>query len=257
MENGTYSSSSRRVQEWGSCRCPDQGRYPTTLHDGGSYDWRHRLSLLASILDNILADRELVETYLTRLSSFDESLGRVPSAWDERRSWLEGILKRCVWKYSAGINRRRCLIPIVDADSTAIDALKPFWVESLSSRTRAYAERYIKERIWEWRLCAECQLKRSTSDPLCLWNWINTNKFMLPIFMSCRSVCFLFQELTIHRKATMHSNHHPTSSCVWAQTCALCKLRHSIPADSSPPRQQQQPSLWNLVCSSSSQRIYA
>ena len=99
------------------------------------------------VLDNILADRELVETYLTRLSTFDDSLGSVPSAWDERRSWLEGILKRCVWKYSAGINRRRCLIPTVDVESAKVDALKPFWVDSLSPRTRAYAERYIKERI--------------------------------------------------------------------------------------------------------------
>jgi hypothetical protein len=60
-------------------------------------------------LHNIIADRELVETYLTRSSSFHDTFGRVPSTWDERRSWLEGIFKGCMWKYSAGINRRRSL----------------------------------------------------------------------------------------------------------------------------------------------------
>jgi hypothetical protein len=99
------------------------------------------------VLQNILADRELVETYVTRLSSFDDILGRVPSACDERRSWLEGILKSCMWKYSAGINHRRSLTPTVDAKSAKIDLLQPFWVESVSPRTRRYAERYIKERI--------------------------------------------------------------------------------------------------------------
>jgi hypothetical protein len=69
------------------------------------------------VLDNILADRELAETYLTRLSTFDDSLGRVPSTWDERRSWLEGILKSCMWKYSAGINRRRSLTTTVNTGS--------------------------------------------------------------------------------------------------------------------------------------------
>lgn len=99
------------------------------------------------VLHHIMADRELVETYLTRLSSFDDSLGRVPSTWDERRSWLEGILKSCMWKYSAGVNRRRSLTPTVDAESAKIDPLKPFWADSVAPRTRAYAERYIKERI--------------------------------------------------------------------------------------------------------------
>jgi hypothetical protein len=99
------------------------------------------------VLQNILADRELVEAYLTRLSSFDDSLGRVPSTWDERRSWLEGILKSCMWKYSAGINRRRSLTPTVDAESEKGDVLKSFWAESVSPRTRTFAERYIKERI--------------------------------------------------------------------------------------------------------------
>jgi hypothetical protein len=35
-------------------------------------------------LHNIIADRELVETYLTRSSSFHDTFGRVPSTWDER-----------------------------------------------------------------------------------------------------------------------------------------------------------------------------
>jgi hypothetical protein len=35
----------------------------------------------------------------------------------------------------------------VNTGSEEIDALQSFWVELVSPRTRAYAERYIKERI--------------------------------------------------------------------------------------------------------------
>jgi hypothetical protein len=69
----------------------------------------------------------------------------------DRRSWLEGLLKKAMWKYSAGVNYR---IPLIvddyDYDGVANDndkEIKQFYKTFVVPRTKAFSERYINERI--------------------------------------------------------------------------------------------------------------
>ena len=107
------------------------------------------------ILDHLLKDAELVQNCLTRLRTFDKMLfnGKpMPLSNKDglQRSWLEGVLKSCMWTYSAGVNLRRSLIKGPSQDhgkSKNADHLKLFWNELILPRTKSYAERYIQHRI--------------------------------------------------------------------------------------------------------------
>ena len=79
-----------------------------------------------------------------------------------RRSWLEGVLKSCMWKYSAGVNLRLPLIVDLlthdgnnntiiqdNSDNSTLDDkdMKGFYQSMISPRTKAFGERYIDDRL--------------------------------------------------------------------------------------------------------------
>jgi hypothetical protein len=113
------------------------------------------------IVDILLKDQGLVQSCLTWLATNEDELrGLVPhqpavldgaNVCDGRqRSWLEGIVKKCMWQYSAGVNHRRSLTAsLVGSGSTTgtKDRLKCFWDELLATRSRAFSELYIQQRL--------------------------------------------------------------------------------------------------------------
>jgi hypothetical protein len=107
----------------------------------------------SSVLDSILNDQELVETCHERLASVAGKPGMdpMPDAKEGRRSWLEGVLKSCMWNYSAGINRRLPLMISIIREAIQPkpdqDELSAFWKELILPRAKTFAERYVKDRL--------------------------------------------------------------------------------------------------------------
>jgi hypothetical protein len=113
----------------------------------------------SSILESMLSDRHLVDQcYNHRLATTGMAgLDSMPDddSKDHRRSWLEGVLKRCMWNYSAGINRRLPFRPTTTTTTTdkevkaccADNPLKDFWETLLQPRSKAFAEKYVSERL--------------------------------------------------------------------------------------------------------------
>jgi hypothetical protein len=68
-------------------------------------------------------------------------------------STLETIAQRCMWKYSAGLNRRLPLVrslkrdDINGDDDDDVDRYKKLWTDLLEPRTLAYQKQYINQRL--------------------------------------------------------------------------------------------------------------
>jgi len=105
----------------------------------------------SSVLDVTMSDPWLFQECLTRIVAVSTSIGvgPVPTENSEQRPWLERILKRCMWDYSAGVNRRLPLVKAVDANSqeTQPEPLKAMWIELVLPRTKAFAENFIISRL--------------------------------------------------------------------------------------------------------------
>jgi len=75
-----------------------------------------------------------------------------PSSTDSRRLWLEGVLKSCMWNYSAGVNLR---LPLVGCDTKGDSQgnddgrsfLRDFYETRIKPRAKAFSERYVNERL--------------------------------------------------------------------------------------------------------------
>jgi hypothetical protein len=59
--------------------------------------------------------------------------------------WLQNFAKRCMWKYSAGLNRRLPLMNLVKKDDN--DKYKQLWTELLEPCTLAFQKQYISQRL--------------------------------------------------------------------------------------------------------------
>lgn len=104
----------------------------------------------SSVLDDVLSDPWLFQQCITQIGAVTSivGLGPVPNGPSEIRSWIERILKRCMWNYSAGVNRR---LPLVDEGSPGNelkdDPLKTIWQGLLFPRTKLFAENYVRNRL--------------------------------------------------------------------------------------------------------------
>ena len=160
-----YDLLSRIYQ--GSMRQSD-GRVPDLVQRGIPQLYMTDITLegidfhCSSILEtSVLADQEMFTTCIDRLRqhkdddddviiipSIDDGWegNPMPSTVDGRRSWLERLLKHCMWRYSAGVNRRRPL----GNDSRKerpVMFLQQFWTEIVFPRIHAFAEQYIRDRL--------------------------------------------------------------------------------------------------------------
>jgi hypothetical protein len=100
----------------------------------------------SSVLDHILADDVNDELY-EHLATLEGI--RPQAAKPLRRSWLESILKKCMWNYSSGVNHRR---PIDNSahkkeSSNATEQLKILWEDRFAPKAREFMNRYIRERL--------------------------------------------------------------------------------------------------------------
>lgn len=97
------------------------------------------------ILENILSDRFLVEQCIDKMRPSHD----IPGATADRRSFLEGQLKSWIWDYSAGVNRRRPLVP--SQSSAAADendvVFKSIWTEILHPKVKNFQEGYTRNRL--------------------------------------------------------------------------------------------------------------
>ena len=61
---------------------------------------------------------------------------------------MEGVLKSCMWKFSAGVNRR---LPLVVAKGEGHNDDESFlislWKDLIMPRAKAFAERYVMDRL--------------------------------------------------------------------------------------------------------------
>ena len=112
----------------------------------------------SGVLDDVLSDPWLVHQCLTQIGALSTSvlgLGPVPPEASEKRSWLERVLKKCMWDYSSGVNRRLPLLLLDDErvsiarrnDNAEQDPLKTIWQSLILPKTRAFAENYVISRL--------------------------------------------------------------------------------------------------------------
>ena len=113
----------------------------------------------SNVLDTMLSDQELVNSCLDQLKSIVDNehatgLGQIPSNHEEKRAWLEGVLKKCMWHYSSGVNFRRPLQAVSpelsDVDKSTAreeDSLKTFWNELVAVRAKSFMKKYIEIRV--------------------------------------------------------------------------------------------------------------
>jgi len=101
----------------------------------------------SSVLESaILSDAQLVRESFVKL--VNSSNIQLPVSIQDRRSWLEGLLKSCMWKYGGGVNFR---MPMVGTKSTnggdEERDLKEFYETLIRPRLDAFSRRYIDERL--------------------------------------------------------------------------------------------------------------
>lgn len=103
----------------------------------------------SAVVDHLLSDEDLVGLCHDLLVlSKQRDASQLPATAEGRRSWLEGIFKRCMWTFSSGVNRRRHLPADIgkhrEEDSTTFSNM---WYELLAPRAKQYQERYVKDRL--------------------------------------------------------------------------------------------------------------
>jgi hypothetical protein len=102
--------------------------------------------LKTAILDHSTVVQECLDYLQKEVPS--TSGKTLPSDLENRREWLEGVLKSCMWNYSAGVNRRLPLDAVTKKDSdTRKHSLKSFWDLKILPRTKAFSERYVSDRL--------------------------------------------------------------------------------------------------------------
>jgi hypothetical protein len=105
----------------------------------------------SSVLDDVMADPWLFQQCIIQIGAISTSigLGPVPPGANEKRTWLERTLKRCMWNYSAGVNRRLPLTEDIRSNrkETEHDPLKAIWQSLILPKTTAFAENYVTSRL--------------------------------------------------------------------------------------------------------------
>jgi hypothetical protein len=105
----------------------------------------------SGVLDDAISDPWLFQQCITQIGAISTSvgLGPVPIGASEKRSWLERILKRCMWDYSSGVNRRLPLVEGMKVTGKDVqqDPLKTIWQSLILPKTKAFAENYVLSRL--------------------------------------------------------------------------------------------------------------
>ena len=106
--------------------------------------------LKTAILDHSTVVQDCLE-YLQQHVALPSITGNpIPNSLESRRELLEGVLKSCMWDFSAGINRR---LPLEAPENKNVKAeaeknrLKQFWDLKVQPRTKAFSERYVSDRL--------------------------------------------------------------------------------------------------------------
>jgi hypothetical protein len=104
----------------------------------------------SAVLEQSIADDAVFELCYERLSSIvtRAGLSPLPANKDQRRPYMMRTLKKCMWKFSSGINHRRSLL---SETPTEVDqqeaALKSFWSDNMASRVESYMKMYVEDRL--------------------------------------------------------------------------------------------------------------
>jgi hypothetical protein len=99
------------------------------------------------IIDKLLADEELCGLCNDFLILFDDDGSMVSSSFTEMSSRLASVFKKCIWKHSSGINRRRPLFSGKAPSALGIGKSTRLWNEILSSRIASYQRSYVEQRL--------------------------------------------------------------------------------------------------------------
>ena len=98
----------------------------------------------SDVLDQLLKDDAFVST------SFDRLIGEkvLETTGCSSKDQLMVILKRCMWKYSSGVNFRQPLLLGNNASTKDDDdSLKSFWQDLVAKRVKDFMTRYVTSRL--------------------------------------------------------------------------------------------------------------
>jgi hypothetical protein len=103
----------------------------------------------SSVLESaVFSDAKLVRECFARLAGMETNRRhRSPAAGEDGRSWLGGLLKSFMWKYSGGVNFRLPLIAKGEEGNYNDAELKRFYETIIRPRVEAFSNRYIEERL--------------------------------------------------------------------------------------------------------------
>jgi hypothetical protein len=99
----------------------------------------------SDVLGQLMNDESFVVDSTARL----QRDGLLQQAEGDRKAELLAILKRCMWKYSSGVNFRQPLMQVRDKKvaKDGDDPLKSFWRDMAAERAKAFMIQYIKSRM--------------------------------------------------------------------------------------------------------------
>jgi hypothetical protein len=98
------------------------------------------------VIDELLNDQQLCGICQDLMVLSSDSSEDIPVSAEGRRSWLEGMLKSCMWSHSSGVNLRRPLCSDQSASSTK-DRFSELWSELIAPRALAYQKKYVEQRL--------------------------------------------------------------------------------------------------------------
>lgn len=90
----------------------------------------------SSIIDNLLSDEPFRELCYDLL--------KMNGTQDSYQTLLPSLLKRCLWDFSAGINRRQ---PLEGGPQVTQSELQYLWNELIASRANAFQTAYVEQRL--------------------------------------------------------------------------------------------------------------
>ena len=104
----------------------------------------------SSVLDHVIENEDEYKRCLEGLCGVvvQAGLEPVPTDKDKQRAYLMQVMKKCMWKFSSGVNHRRplCSDPPKDKDAKEA-ALKIFWDDAILRVVENFTKKYVQDRL--------------------------------------------------------------------------------------------------------------
>jgi len=103
----------------------------------------------SAVLETVLSDKSIAAAIAQRMVK--TSVGNAPEEGEDKAEAMMNIAKLCMWRYSSGVNHKRDLSSMADANVANTNdkdkQLKELWEEFLSKPAKDYTSRYVSSRL--------------------------------------------------------------------------------------------------------------